>query len=354
MPQRALITGIAGQDGAYLAKFLLAKGYEVYGTYESDYAPNLWRLTELGIVDHIQMQQLDLRSERSCKKLLFDVRADEMYNLETQSYISVSFEKPVATGEITGLGVVRLLEAVRAVDPSIAFFQASSSEMFGKALEVPQTENTRFYPRSPYAIAKLYAHWTVVNYREVYDLCACSGILFNHESPLREQEFVTRKISVSVAKVKQGLQEKLLLGNINVRMDWGYAPEYVEAMWLMLQQRPVDDYVIATGRAHSVRDFVSAAFRVVDMELVWEGQREDEKGIEKKTGRVLVEIDSRLFRPSDSSVFVGDASKAREKLGWDPRTSFEDLVEIMVQEDLRRIKFGSIDASLTPSPALNL
>ncbi|RLB06561.1 MAG: GDP-mannose 4,6-dehydratase [Deltaproteobacteria bacterium] len=340
MAKRALITGVTGQDGAYLAKFLLEKGYEIYGTYKN-YPPNLWRLSELGIADKVNLRELDLQTERNCTKLLQEVRPEEVYNLAAQSYISVSFEQPVATGEITGLGVARLLEAVRNVNPDIRFFQASSNEMFGKVREVPQSEDTPFHPRSPYAIAKLYGHWITINYREVYDIFTCSGILFNHESPLRGLEFVTRKITYSAAKIKEGLQEKLLLGNLNVRMDWGYAPEYVEAMWLMLNNPQADDYVIATGKAYSVREFVERAFGTLDIEIVWEGKGEEERGIDRRTGRVVVEIDPRLFRPADINLLIGDASKAHRELGWAPKTSLEKLVEIMVKEDLRRIRSGN-------------
>ncbi|MBW2039540.1 MAG: GDP-mannose 4,6-dehydratase [Deltaproteobacteria bacterium] len=343
MSKKVLITGITGQDGAYLAKFLLEKGYKVFGTYKKDYSPNLWRLGELGIIDRVTLREVDLQSERSCTRLLREVGPEEVYNLAAQSYISISFEQPVATGEITGIGVARLLEAVRVVDPDIRFFQASSNEMFGRVQEVPQSENTPFYPRSPYAIAKLYGHWTTVNYREVYNIFACSGILFNHESPLRGLEFVTRKITFNAAKIKDGLQDRLLLGNLNARMDWGYAPEYVEAMWLMLNRPQADDYVIATGKAYSVREFVERVFGVLGMETVWEGKGEEERGIDRGTGRVLVEIDPRLFRPADTNLLIGDASKAQRELGWRPRTSLEELVEIMVKEDLRRIRSGSIE-----------
>jgi len=342
MTKRALITGVTGQDGAYLSKLLVEKGYYVVGTYESGSPPELWRLAELRTRDRVELRELDLRNDRSCMKVLREVRPHEVYNLAAQDFISVSFQEPVFTGDITGLGVVRLLEAVRAFDPGIRFFQASSSEMFGKAVESPQTETTPFYPRSPYAIAKLYGHWTVVNYREVYDLFACSGILFNHESPLKAMEYVSRKIALSVAHIKNGSQDKILMGNINVHMDWGYAPEYVEAMWLMMNNSRADDYVIATGTTHTVREFVELAFRAVDINIVWEGRGEDEKGIDEASGIVRVEIDPRLFRPADTMASVGDASKALRELGWAPHTSLEELVGIMVKEDLKRVHTGSI------------
>ncbi|UCC66832.1 MAG: GDP-mannose 4,6-dehydratase [Deltaproteobacteria bacterium] len=343
MTKKALITGITGQDGAYLAKFLVEKGYKIFGTHRKTHPPNLWRLDELGITDKVTLRELDLQSDRTCTKLLQEVKSEEVYNLAAQSYISVSFEQPVATGEITGIGVARLLEAVRAVDPDIRFFQASSNEMFGLVQEVPQSENTPFHPRSPYATAKLYGHWMTVNYREVYNTFACAGILFNHESPLRGLEFVTRKITFNAAKIKDGLQDKLLLGNLNARMDWGYAPEYVEAMWLMLNTPQADDFVIATGKAYSVRQFVEVAFRVLDVEIVWEGQGVQERGIDRKNGKVLVEIDPRFFRPADANLLIGDPSKAQRELAWKARTSLEELVEIMVKEDLRRIRSGSIE-----------
>jgi GDPmannose 4,6-dehydratase len=343
MTKKALITGITSQEGAYLAKFLIEKGYQIFGTYEKKHSPNLWRLRELGIVGRMTLQELDLQSERSCIKLLQKVRPVEIYNLAAQSYISVSFEQPVTTGEITGLGVARLLEAVRVVDPDIRFFQASSSEMFGKVQEVPQTENTPFHPQSPFAIAKLYGHWITINYRGVYDIFACSGILFSFESPLRGLEFVTRKITFNTAKIKDGLQDEFLLGNLNVRMDWGYALDYVEAMWLMLNNQKADEYVIATGKAYSVREFVEKAFEVLDMEIVWEGMGREERGIDRRTGKVVVKIDPRLFRPADVNLLIGDASKAQRALGWTPKTSFEELVEIMVKEDLRRIRSGAIE-----------
>jgi len=343
MDKIALITGIASQEGAYLAKFLLEKGYKIFGTYEKKQLPDLWRLRELGIAGRVTLQELDLQSERGCVKLLQKVRPVEIYNLAAQSYISVSFEQPITTGEITGLGVARLLEAVRVVDPDIRFFQASSSEMFGRVREVPQTENTPFHPQSPFAIAKLYGHWITINYRGVYDIFSCSGILFNFESPLRGLEFVTRKITFNAAKIKDGLQDEMLLGNLNVRMDWGYALDYVEAMWLMLNNREADDYVIATGKAYSVREFVEKTFDVLDMEIVWEGIGREERGIDRRTGKVVVEIDPRLFRPADVNLLIGDASKAQRNLGWTPRTSFEKLVEIMVKEDLRRIRSGAAE-----------
>lgn len=320
MAKTALITGITGQDGAYLARFLLSKGYKVYGAFRRSSVLNLERLDYLGIREQVELVPLDLLDTGNIIRVLETTQPDEVYNLAAQSFVAVSFEQPVVTGEITGLGAVRILEAIRTVNPKIKFYQASSSEMFGKAQSVPQNEKTPFYPRSPYAAAKLYAHWMTVNYRESYGLFACSGILFNHESELRGIEFVTRKITDAVARIKYGLEKTLRLGNLQAKRDWGYAPEYVEAMWLMLQQPEPDDYVIATGETHSVREFVAEAFAYVGLD--W---------------RDYVVEDPALKRPADVELLVGDASKARQKLGWRPRTAFKDLVRLMVEADLKRV-----------------
>ena len=315
-----LITGVTGQDGAYLARFLLEKGYRVCGAFRRSSTVNLERLDYLGICDKVELVPLDLLDLGNIIRVLEKVQPDEVYNLAAQSFVAVSFDQPVATGEITGLGAARMLEAIRIVNPKIKFYQASSSEMFGKAQNVPQNEQTPFYPRSPYATAKLYAHWMTVNYRESYGIFACSGILFNHESELRGLEFVTRKITDAVARVKHGLQKELRLGNLEAKRDWGYAPEYVEAMWLMLQQPEPDDYVIATGETHSVREFAEEAFACAGLD--W---------------RDYVVEDPALKRPADVELLVGDASKARQKLGWRPRTTFKELVRIMVEADLKRV-----------------
>lgn len=319
--KKALITGITGQDGAYLAQFLLKKGYRVYGAFRRSSTVNLERLEYLGITDQVELVPLDLLDLGSIIRVLERVQPDEVYNLAAQSFVAVSFDQPVATGQITGLGAVNVLEAIRTVNPKIKFYQASSSEMFGKVQTVPQNEQTPFYPRSPYAAAKVYAHWMTVNYREAYGLFACSGILFNHESPLRGLEFVTRKITHGVARIKCGLAKELRLGNLEAQRDWGYAGDYVEAMWLMLQQVHPDDYVIATGEAHSVREFAARAFACAG--LNWED---------------YVVADPQFMRPADVELLVGDASKARRVLGWKPKTTFEQLVEMMVKADLRRVR----------------
>lgn len=321
MAKTALITGVTGQDGAYLARFLLGKGYRVCGAFRRSSTVNLERLDYLGIRDKVELVSLDLLDLGNIIRVLEKVQPDEVYNLAAQSFVAVSFDQPVATGEITALGAARMLEAIRIVNPKIKFYQASSSEMFGKVQAVPQNEKTPFYPRSPYAAAKLYAHWMTVNYREAYGIFACSGILFNHESPLRGLEFVTRKITYSVAQIKHGLASELRLGNLEARRDWGYAPEYVEAMWLMLQQDEPDDYVIATGETHSVKEFAEEAFACVDLD--W---------------RDYVVEDPAFYRPADVELLVGDATKAQQKLGWRPRTTFKELVRLMVEADLKRVE----------------
>jgi GDPmannose 4,6-dehydratase len=318
----ALITGITGQDGAYLATLLLSKGYRVVGAFRRASTLNTARLDALGIAQELELVPFDLTDHGNMRRVIDDVSPDEVYNLAAQSFVGVSFEQPVTTGEITGVGVVRLLEAIREVNPSIHFYQASSSEMFGKAREVPQNEETPFHPRSPYAAAKLYAHCSTVNYREAYGMHTSSGILFNHESPLRGVEFVTRKITLGAARIRYGLQSELKLGNLDAKRDWGYAKEYVEAMWLMLQQPEPDDYVIATGETHSVKEYVEAAFEAA--ELDWEQ---------------YVTIDKAFTRPAEVDLLMGDSSKARKKLGWKPKTTFRELVSLMVEADLKRATY---------------
>lgn len=317
----ALVTGITGQDGAYLAQLLLEKGYHVVGAFRRASLVSTARLDALGITDDVELVPFDLTDHGNMRRTIERSEPDEIYNLAAQSFVGVSFEQPVTTGEITGVGVVRLLEAIREVNPHIRFYQASTSEMFGKA-PAPQSEETLFYPRSPYAASKLYAHWTTVNYRESYGMHASSGILFNHESPLRGAEFVTRKITLAAARIKHGLQNDLKLGNLEAKRDWGYAKEYVEAMYLMLQSPDPDDYVIATGETHSVRDFVEAAFEAADLD--WENH---------------VVTDPAFLRPAEVDLLLGDRTKAKEKLGWEPKTSFEDLVGLMVEADLKRAAF---------------
>jgi GDPmannose 4,6-dehydratase len=317
--KRALITGITGQDGSYLAELLLDKGYEVIGMVRRSSTTNFERIAHLQdrVVLDPYTSSGDLLDEASLISILREYRPAEVYNLAAQSFVQTSFAQPVLTGEITALGVTRLLDAIRIVDPSIRFYQASSSEMFGKVQEVPQTEQTPFYPRSPYGVAKLYGHWITVNYRESYDLHASSGILFNHESPRRGMEFLPRKVSHGVARIKLGMSDSLMLGNLDAERDWGFAGDYVEAMWMMLQQEHADDYVVATGQTHSVRRFCEIAFEHVGMQ--WEDH---------------VSIDERFMRPAEVDLLIGDATKARTVLGWSPRTPFEDLVTMMVDADI--------------------
>jgi GDPmannose 4,6-dehydratase len=334
---KALITGVTGQDGAYLAELLLKKGYKVFGTYRRLSSPNFWRVEELGVAQDVEMVEMDLHDTGNIIRVLEYTNPDEVYNLAAQSFVAVSFEKPVLTGEVTGLGVTRLLEGIRIVNPKMKFYQASSSEMFGKVQESPQNENTPFYPRSPYAAAKLYGHWMTINYREAYNIFACSGILFNHESPLRGIEFVTRKISEGAARIHAGLQGHLELGSLDAKRDWGYAPEYVDAMHRMLQQPQPDNYVVATNSTHSVRQFVESAFRATGREIIWEGKGADEKGLDAASRKLLVKINPKFYRPAEVDLLLGDYSRAKARLGWEPGTTFEGLVRIMVESDLRRV-----------------
>ncbi len=334
MAKRALITGITGQDGAYLSKLLLERGYEVYGAFRRTSDLNLGRMKFLGIEREIRFIPLELLEFTNIRRTLESAKPDEIYNLGAQSFVALSFEQPVFTADVTGLGVLRVLEAIRDVNKEIRFYQASSSEMFGKVKASPQNELTPFHPRSPYAAAKLFAHSMTVNYRESYGIFACSGILFNHESPLRGLEFVTRKITNTVAKIKMGLHDELRLGNLDSKRDWGYAREYVEAMWLMMQQPEADDYVIATGETHSVREFVEAAFNECGIRIEWAGKEMDEKGVDRATGKTVVRIDPQFFRPAEVDLLQGDYSKARNVLGWSPKTTFNELVGIMVRHDL--------------------
>ena len=340
----ALITGITGQDGAYLTKLLLEKGYEVYGTYRRASSVNFWRLDELGVLDHpsLHLVEYDLTDPSTNVRLLDRTEIDEIYNLGAQSFVGVSFDQPVVTAQATGIGAVHLLEAIRVVNPAVRFYQASTSELFGKVQEIPQSEKTPFYPRSPYGVAKLYAHWMTINYREAYGIFGASGILFNHESPLRGQEFVTRKITASVARIRAGKQERLELGNLDAKRDWGYAEEYVEGMWRMLQADKPDTYVLATGRTETVRDFVTIAFKAVDVELAWSGSAEDEVGTDTKTGRVVVTVNPRFYRPTEVELLVGDASKAKAELGWEATTSLESLCAMMVKADLERVSRNAL------------
>jgi len=340
MTKTAVITGITGQDGAYLTKLLLHKGYRVFGTYRRSSSLNLWRMDDLQLRNHtaLELVEYDLTDLSSALRLIEKSAPDEVYNLAAQSFVGVSFDQPVTTGIITGIGAVNLLEAIRQVKPDTRFYQASTSEMFGKAQVVPQNEDTPFYPRSPYGVAKLYAHWMTVNYRESYGMFAASGILFNHESPLRGIEFVTRKITDAVARIKAGRQERLELGNISAKRDWGYAPEYVEGMWRMLQAKESDTYLLATGRTETVRDFVTMAFKAVDQEVVWRGEGRGEQGICPQSGRVLVVVNPKFYRPAEVDMLIGDPAKARDKLGWHARTTLEELCRMMVEADMRRVE----------------
>jgi GDPmannose 4,6-dehydratase len=366
--KRALITGITGQDGSYLAELLLTKGYEVHGLVRRASTFNRIRIDHLyGDPGHrdqklvatirrlasrslmesdfdastsdvgfpLRLHYGDLNDSSSLNRVLQRVRPDEVYNLGAQSHVQVSFEVPEYTAEVTAVGAVRLLDAIRDFNPEARFYQASSSEMFGKARQTPQNEETPFHPRSPYGVAKLFAHWATVNYREAYGLFACSGILFNHESPRRGETFVTRKTTRAVGRIRRGLQEKLFLGNLDARRDWGWAPDYVEAMWMMLQQDTSDDYVIGSERIHTVRELCERAFQCIGMSLEWTGEGREEKGIERKTGQVRVEIDPAYYRPAEVDCLQADASKAHDSLGWRPKVSFDQMVERMVEADVR-------------------
>lgn len=339
---KAIVTGITGQDGAYLAQLLLEKGYIVYGTYRRTSSVNLWRIEELGIHQHpnLHLIEYDLTDLSASIRLLQSTEATEVYNLAAQSFVGVSFEQPLTTADITGLGAVNLLEAIRIVNPKVRFYQASTSEMFGKVQAIPQTETTPFYPRSPYGVAKLYAHWMTINYRESYSIFSTSGILFNHESPLRGREFVTRKITDSIAKIKLGRLDRLELGNLDAKRDWGFAKEYVEGMWRMLQADEPDTFVLATNRTETVRDFVSLACKAVDIDLKWKGAGEEEQGIDSATGKVIVAVNPKFYRPAEVDLLIGNAAKARETLGWVPRTKLEELCRMMVEADLRRNEQG--------------
>lgn len=334
----AIITGISGQDGAYLAELLLYKGYTVFGTYRRTSSVNFWRIEELGVAGHpnLKLVEYDLTDMSSSIRLLQTTGATEVYNLAAQSFVGVSFDQPVTTAEITGIGALNLLEAIRIVNPAIRFYQASTSEMFGKVQAIPQIETTPFYPRSPYGVAKLYAHWITVNYRESYDIFGSSGILFNHESPLRGREFVTRKITDSVAKIKLGKLDCLELGNLDAKRDWGFAKEYVEGMWRMLQADQPDTYVLATNRTETVRDFVNMAFKAAGIEVEFRGKDAEETAVDTATGKTVMRINPQFHRPAEVDLLIGDPAKAKADLGWEPKTTLEELCKMMVEADLRR------------------
>ncbi len=342
MTKTAIITGISGQDGAYLAKNLLDRGYRIYGTYRRTSSVNFWRIEELDIHNHpnLNLVEYDLTDMGSAIRLIERSEAAEIYNLAAQSFVGVSFDQPIATGTITGLGAAYLLEAIRTVDRSIRFYQASTSEMFGKVQAIPQTENTPFYPRSPYGVAKLYAHWLTVNYRESFDIFGSSGILFNHESPLRGREFVTRKITDTVAKIHLGQAELLELGNLDAERDWGYAKDYVEGMRLILQHDIPDTFVLATNQKKTVRSFVELAFHQVGIAIEWSGTAENEVGRDATTGKLLIRVNPRFYRPAEVELLIGDPAKATAMLGWSSETSLEELCRIMVEADIRRNNSG--------------
>ncbi|HQS02829.1 MAG: GDP-mannose 4,6-dehydratase [Halothiobacillus sp. 24-54-40] len=342
MTRTAIITGITGQDGAYLTELLLGKGYTVYGTYRRTSSVNFWRLEELGVDKHpnLHLVEYDLTDISSAIRLLQTSEATEVYNLAAQSFVGVSFDQPIATAEITGIGPLNLLEAIRIVNPKIRFYQASTSEMFGKVQAIPQKEDTPFYPRSPYGVAKLYAHWMTINYRESYDIFGSSGILFNHESPLRGREFVTRKITDTIAKIKLGKHDLLELGNMDAKRDWGFAKEYVEGMYLMLQADKPDTYVLATNRTETVRDFVTMACKAADINVEWTGANEQERGVDAATGKTIVSINPKFYRPAEVELLIGNPEKAKRDLGWEPKTSLEELCRMMVEADLRRNDVG--------------
>lgn len=341
MSKTALITGVTGQDGAYLSKHLLEKGYKVFGLLARRGSDTLWRLREVGVIDQVELLYGDLLDLSSIIRVLKTSKATEVYNLAAQSFVGTSWDQPVLTGEVSGIGVTRMLEAIRLFAPETRFYQASTSEMYGTVQESIQSETTPFYPRSPYGVAKLYGHWITVNYRESFKLHASSGILFNHESPLRGEEFVTRKITSTLAKIKNGSASPLELGNLEAKRDWGFAGDYVRAMHLMLQQQEPDDYVVATGSTHTVREFVEIAAARAGFNLEWSGEAAKTKAIDKKSGIVVVQINPAFYRPAEVDVLIGTPAKAKEKLGWVPEVRFETLIELMVEADLKRFHRAS-------------
>lgn len=339
---KALITGVTGQDGSYLAEFLLEKDYEVHGIIRRSSSFNTGRIDHIINDENYEGQFFfhhgDVTDASNLNRLLEKIQPDEIYNLAAQSHVKVSFEIPDYTAQVDALGTLRFLDAIRETGVETKFYQASTSELFGKAQELPQTEKTPFYPRSPYGVAKLYGYWIIVNYREAYNIFACNGILFNHESPRRGETFVTRKITSAAARIKEGIQDTLFLGNLDAKRDWGYAPEYVEGMWRMLQKEKPDDYILATGVNHTIREFAVLAFMELDMDIEWHGSGKDEIGVVAKTGEQVIGIDEKYYRPTEVDQLLGDSTKAKEKLGWEPKTSFEDLVRIMVHADWKKVK----------------
>ncbi len=345
--KKALITGITGQDGSYLAELLLKKGYEVHGIIRRSSSFNTERIDHLYQDSHVHGTKLflhygDLADSSSVSRLIERVQPDEIYNLGAQSHVRVSFDVPEYTGDVDGIGTLRILDAIKESGIKTKFYQASSSELYGKVQEVPQKETTPFYPRSPYAVAKLYAYWITVNYRESYNLFACNGILFNHESPRRGETFVTRKITRGLSKIVTGKDDCLYLGNLDAKRDWGYAKDYVEGMWLMLQQEKPADFVLATGEMHSVREFIEECCKILGIDLIWKGKGEKEVGIDKKTKKEIIKIDPKYFRPAEVEQLLGDPSKAKKLLKWKPKTTFKDLVKIMVEADLKNVKTNNM------------
>jgi GDPmannose 4,6-dehydratase len=341
--KKALITGITGQDGSYLVELLLDKGYEVHGIIRRSSSFNTGRIDHLYNNPEIQGKRMflhygDVTDTSNLNRLLEKIEPDEIYNLAAQSHVKVSFEIPEYTAEVDAIGTLRFLDAIRETGLRTRFYQASTSELFGKVQEIPQSEKTPFYPRSPYGVAKLYGYWIIINYREAYGLFACNGILFNHESPRRGETFVTRKITLAAARIKLGLQDKLTIGNLHAKRDWGYAPEYCDGMWRMLQQQKPDDFVLATGETHSVKEFIDSVFSELEMDLDWKGENENEAGMLKKEGRVCVEVDPRYYRPTEVELLIGNPAKAKEKLGWIPKTTFKDLAKMMARADFEKVK----------------
>lgn len=343
MKKKALITGITGQDGSYLAELLLDKGYEVHGIIRRTSSFNTGRIDHLYKDKHHKdlsffLHYGDLTDSSNLNRLLEKIQPEEIYNLAAQSHVKVSFEVPEYTAQVDALGTLRFLDAIKETGIKTKFYQASTSELFGKVQEIPQKESTPFYPRSPYAVAKIYGYWIIINYREAYNIFASNGILFNHESPRRGETFVTRKITRAAARIKYGIQEKVYLGNMNAKRDWGYAPEFVEGMWRILQHHAADDFVLATNETHTVREFTDLTFKELDLDLEWTGENENEKGICKKNGKVMVEVDPGYYRPTEVDILIGDYSKAKKDLGWEPKTKFEDLVKIMAKADWEKVQ----------------
>ena len=350
--KKALITGITGQDGSYLAELLLQKGYEVHGIIRRSSSFNTGRIDHIFNDPKLHGKRFflyhgDMTDSSNLNRLLEKIGPDEIYNLAAQSHVKVSFDVPEYTADVGAIGTLRFIDAIRETGINTKFYQASTSELFGKVQEIPQSETTPFYPRSPYGVAKLYAYWIIVNYREAYDIFACNGILFNHESPRRGETFVTRKITRAAARIKAGLQDKLLLGNFNAKRDWGYAKEYVEGMWRILQQEKADDFVLATGETHSVREFTEVAFSELGMKLEWTGQDEDEKGIDVQTGKTLVAVNPNYYRPTEVDLLIGNAGKAKEQLGWAPKVKFDELARMMAKADWEKCRRGAINPLIT-------